>query len=240
MMNQEELMQITVTSQKEIHHIFKCCKSKVSTTYYVCIKCYSIMHSSCFSRTKSKRIIEGHKIICTDCQLDEDDDDQIIPNPNLNELLQELKAENDQKTEFIKKLQAQINNYGDEASEMEERLNKIVVEQEEEIKTLKNQINIIKVDKKRRYASEDASTQTVEIAPVIKSNHPTVIDDNSGNESSTSSKINKRIGNKISKPITNNKQQIIKPSKQKTKTEVQGETDKKGKKTKRKKTKKME
>lgn len=131
-------------SDNNIKYFFKCCKNKGSTVYYVCIKCHCVMHKSCLRRLKHTYFVSEHKIICTSCLADNNTSEATDEHQLCKETVEELKSDNDQKTDYINKLNDKFKSYYDDSIEMENKLNQTITEHEKTIAMLEQNIKSLK------------------------------------------------------------------------------------------------
>lgn len=115
---------------------FKCCKKKTNTMYFVCIKCYCLLHKSCFLRLKNNLIIDGHKVICNDCKQKPETLDETENYYIYKEMIEELQNENVYLNNHLNKLKKERQLYNDEVLETEMKLNNVIDNQQKTIEEL--------------------------------------------------------------------------------------------------------
>lgn len=128
---------------------YKCC-ARVFSSYYVCTQCSQIIHRGCVANGRFKgnlQVIEGHKVNC--CKPDIVDIEKSITimeekNALLEETLGELTTDSQLKYQQLEKVKKDYEFFINEASIREDELNKIIVKNEETIKSLSENLTALR------------------------------------------------------------------------------------------------
>ena len=112
----------------------KCCRNKEFTNFF-CVSCAGVFHPSCMERCKDVIRLGGYRIYCsTECQSKADGDEQ--RDNDYTEKINALKKEISEKNTYIKRLKRGTQDFADDVSEAETKLNAQLAEQRNRIAEL--------------------------------------------------------------------------------------------------------
>lgn len=139
---------------------FKCCKNK-ELNYYCCIACNEIFHKSCGDRRKEIKIIENHKVLCSNECIEKNRNDE-LQKRRLEELNDIMDNQNKCLKDRDHELMILKDNYDEEVKEK----NEIIAMLEKDIN--ERQIHLEKERKFRKSLEYDAEESEQGYMQMIK------------------------------------------------------------------------
>ena len=142
---------------------FKCCTRTFN--HYVCTQCHSVLHKHCIAQKIEMgkvRQLGNSTVICCNNVTDKTLSELEEKNSILEETLSELTMDSQHKSTHIEKIKQNYFDLLNEASEREDKLNKIIKNHEENIVGLQNKIKETEsqLNEYKNKSFESCETQT--------------------------------------------------------------------------------